>query len=61
MVQPSIPDAMSPLAAACRPAPVPAEPAHDEVLLVAALERIEAKRLALEELLSAGLSGVLFV
>ena len=62
MVQPSIPDA-TPVAV---PPPRPlqslaqAVSAHDEVLLVAALERIELTRVALEELLSAGLSGMLF-
>jgi hypothetical protein len=45
-----------------RPPPRPVEvvAAHDEVLLVAALERIELTRQTLEELLSAGVSGLLF-
>jgi hypothetical protein len=38
-----------------------AESAHDEVLLVAALERIELTRQTLEELLTAELSGLLFL
>jgi hypothetical protein len=60
MVQPSIPTAM--ILPARRPSPLPADAvsAHDEVLLVAALERIELTRQTLEDLLSAGLSGLLF-
>lgn len=63
MVQPSIPEATMPQAPARRALALPddCEPAHDEGLLVAALERIEVTRLALEELLSAELSGLLFV
>lgn len=62
MVQPSIPAATTSATPARRPPVWPADPAasHDEVLLVAALERIELTRVALEELLSAGLSGLLF-
>jgi hypothetical protein len=61
MVQPSIPEPTSLPAPAHRPAPRLADPeaSHDEVLLVAALERIEATRVALEELLSAELSALL--
>jgi hypothetical protein len=33
---------------------------HDEQLLIAALERIELTRVALEELLNRDLSGLLF-
>ncbi len=60
MVQPSIPTAM--IVPVRRPPPRPVEvvAAHDEVLLVAALERIELTRQTLEELLSAGVSGLLF-
>ncbi|MGA3158046.1 MAG: hypothetical protein ABSE43_10790 [Steroidobacteraceae bacterium] len=63
MVQPSIPEATMLPASARHALALPGddEPAHDEGLLVAALERIEVTRLALEELLSAELSGLLFV
>jgi hypothetical protein len=61
-VQPAIPNAMSaPTALRAGPAaPDGADPAHDEMLLVAALERIQATRQVLEELLSAELSALLF-
>jgi hypothetical protein len=63
MVQPSISTATSVPALARVSVQVPADPSltHDEGLLVAALERIEITRLALEELLSADLSGLLYV
>jgi hypothetical protein len=63
MVQPSLSTATSVPAPARTCLQVPADPSltHDEGLLVAALERIELTRVALEELLSAELSGLLFV
>jgi hypothetical protein len=63
MVQPSISTATSVPALARAALQVPADPSpsHDEGLLVAALERIELTRVALDELLCAGLSGLPFL
>jgi len=63
MVQPSLSTATSvpTLARASLQPPPDPSLAHDEGLLVAALERIEATRQTLEELMSAGQSGLLFV
>jgi hypothetical protein len=63
MAQAPIPKTVS---VAVPPGPAPrllanADSAHDEVLLVAALERIELTRQTLEELLTAELSGLLFL